>query len=43
MPILGFDPGGPPVPDDGLSIDMVTSGSTMRVVDGLPALRDADL
>ena len=41
--LSAFEPGGPPVPDDGLSIDMVTSGSTVRVVDGLPALRDAEL
>ena len=41
--LSAFEPGGPPVPDDGLSIDMVASGSTVRVVDGLPALRDAEL
>ena len=41
--LSAFEPGGPPVPDDGLSIDMVASGSTVRVMDGLPALRDADL
>ena len=42
-PLSTLMPGGPPVPDDGLSIDLVTSGNTLRVVDGLPALRDADL
>ena len=41
--LSAFEPGGPPVPDDGLSIDMVASGSTVRVMDGLPALRDAEL
>ena len=41
--LSAFEPGGPPVPDDGLSIDMVASGSTVRVMDGIPALRDADL
>jgi hypothetical protein len=42
-PFSTLEPGGPPLPDDGLSIDLVTSGSTLRVVDNLPALRDADL
>jgi hypothetical protein len=42
-PFSTLVPGGPPVPDDGLSVDMVTSGSTLRLVDGLPSLRDADL
>src|SRR5438477_3923069 len=42
-PLSTLEPGGPPLPDDGLSIDLITSGSTLRVVDGLPALRDADL
>ena len=35
--------GGPPVPDDGLSIQIVTSGSTVRPFDDLPEIRDADL
>jgi hypothetical protein len=35
--------GGPPVPDDGLSIQIVTSGSTVRPYDDLPEIRDADL
>ncbi len=42
-PLSTLEPGGPPLPDDGLSIDLVTSGSALRVVDGLPVLRDADL
>ena len=42
-PLSTLEPGGPPLPDDGLSIDLVTSGSTLRVVDNIPALRDADL
>ena len=41
--LSAFEPGGPPVPDDGLSIDMVASGTTVRVVDNIPALRDAEL
>ena len=35
--------GGPPVPDDGLSIDALATGCVVRPVDGLPALRDADM
>lgn len=42
-PFSTMVPGGPPVPDDGLSIDVVSTGNTLRVVDNLPALRDADL
>ena len=42
-PLSTLVPGGPPVPDDGLSVDMVTTGNTLRLVDGLPSLRDADL
>jgi hypothetical protein len=42
-PLSTLEPGGPPLPDDGLSIDLVTSGNTLRVVDNLPALRDVDL
>ena len=42
-PLSTLVPGGPPVPDDGLSVDLVTTGNTLRLVDGLPSLRDADL
>jgi hypothetical protein len=42
-PFSTFQPGGPPVPDDGLSVDLIASGSTLNIVDGLPALRDANL
>jgi Protein of unknown function len=35
--------GGPPVPDDGLSAQIVTSGAVVRPFDGLPEIRDADL
>jgi len=42
-PLSTMEPGGPPLPDDGLSIELVTSGSTLRVLDNFPALRDADL
>jgi hypothetical protein len=34
---------GPPIPDDGLSIEAVATNCVVKPVDGLPALRDADL
>jgi hypothetical protein len=34
---------GPPIPDDGLSIEALATGCVIRPVEGLPALRDADL
>jgi hypothetical protein len=34
---------GPPIPDDGLSIEVVGTGVEVRPVDGLPPIRDADL
>jgi Protein of unknown function len=34
---------GPPIPDDGLAVNIVASGVTVRPVDGLPSVRDADL
>jgi hypothetical protein len=34
---------GPPVPDDGLAIEIVGQGADIRPVDGLPAIRDADV
>ncbi len=34
---------GPPIPEDGLSIDLFGSDCVVRPVEGLPALRDADL
>ncbi|WP_407174081.1 DUF3971 domain-containing protein [Bradyrhizobium sp. STM 3562] len=34
---------GPPIPDDGLSINIVASGVTVHPVDGLPSVHDADL
>ena len=42
-PISTLRNGGPPVPDDGLSIQIVTSGTTVRPFDELPEIRDADL
>jgi hypothetical protein len=34
---------GPPVPDDGLSIEALATGCVIRPVKGLPPLRDADI
>jgi hypothetical protein len=34
---------GPPVPDDGLSIEATTTGTIIRPVEGLPPIHDADL
>jgi hypothetical protein len=42
-PLSTLKDGGPPVPDDGLSIDLVANGTDVRVVDGLPPIRDTDL
>jgi hypothetical protein len=42
-PTPNFKKNGPPLPDDGLSIDIETSGTTLRPIDNLPPIRDADL
>ncbi len=42
-PLQTFKASGPPTPDDGLSVDIETSGTTLRPIDNLPAIRDADL
>ncbi len=42
-PIENLKDSGPPVPDDGLSIDASAIGCVVRPVNGLPALRDADM
>jgi Protein of unknown function len=42
-PVENLTADGPPVPDDGLSIDVVGTGCVLRPVAGLPTLRDADL
>jgi hypothetical protein len=34
---------GLPMPDDGLAIDVAISGATLRPVDGLPLVKDADV
>jgi hypothetical protein len=35
--------GGPPIPDDGLSVQIVSSGTAIRPVESLPTIRDANL
>jgi hypothetical protein len=42
-PLESFKNGGPPTPDDGFSVNIETSGTTLRPVTSLPAIRDADL
>jgi len=42
-PLENLKSSGPPVADDGFSIDALATGCVIRPVDGLPALRDADL
>ena len=41
--VANFRHDGPPTPDDGLSVDIETSGTTLRPIASLPAIRDADL
>src|SRR5450830_1906026 len=42
-PLPTFKASGPPNPDDGLSVDIETSGTTLRPISNLPAIRDADV
>src|SRR5579863_1474509 len=42
-PVKNLSRKGPPIPDDGLNVNIVSNGVTLRPVDGLPAIRDADL
>ncbi len=42
-PVKNLPRKGPPIPDDGLDVNIVASGVTVRPVDGLPSVRDADL
>ncbi|WP_184083018.1 DUF3971 domain-containing protein [Afipia massiliensis] len=35
--------GGPPIPDDGLSVNFLASGLTIKPVDDMPLVRDADM
>ena len=42
-PLANFKADGAPVSDEGLSVDIETSGTTLRPLASLPAIRDADL
>ena len=42
-PFSTLQTGGPPVPNDGLSIEIVTSGTVVQPVDALPPIHDADM
>ncbi len=42
-PLPDFKASGPPMPKEGFSVDIETSGTTLRPLATLPAIRDADL
>jgi hypothetical protein len=42
-PIKNLSRRGPPIPDDGLAVNIVASGVTLHPVDEMPAVRGADL
>jgi hypothetical protein len=42
-PMKNLSRRGPPIPDDGLAVNIVASGVTLHPVDELPSVRDADL
>jgi hypothetical protein len=42
-PVRNLSRRGPPIPDDGLAVNIVASGVTVHPVDELPSVRDADL
>jgi hypothetical protein len=42
-PVHNLSRRGPPIPDDGLSVNILASGVTLRPVDDLPLVHDADL
>ena len=42
-PVRNLSRKGPPIPDDGLSVNIVASGVTVHPVDEMPPVRDADL
>ena len=42
-PIRNLSRRGPPIPDDGLAVNILASGVTLHPVDELPLVRDADL
>jgi Protein of unknown function len=42
-PVRNLSRKGPPIPDDGLAVSIVASGVTVRPVDDMPVVHDADL
>lgn len=42
-PVRNLSRKGPPIPDDGLAVNITASGVTVRPVDDLPVVRDADM
>ncbi len=42
-PVRNLSRKGPPIPDEGLAVNIVASGVTVRPVDQMPSVRDADL
>jgi hypothetical protein len=42
-PVRNLSRRGPPIPDDGLAVNIVASGVTLRPVDELPVMQNADL
>jgi hypothetical protein len=42
-PVRNLSRRGPPIPDDGLAVNILGTGVTLRPVDDLPLVRDADL
>lgn len=42
-PVKNLSRRGPPIPDDGLAVTIVANGVSLRPVDDLPLIRDADL
>src|SRR5450631_3519434 len=42
-PVRNLSRRGPPIPDDGLSVNIVASGVSLHPVDRMPSVRDADL
>ncbi|MGH6741283.1 MAG: AsmA-like C-terminal region-containing protein, partial [Bradyrhizobium sp.] len=42
-PLVTLQSGGPPIPEDGLSIEIAGNNVTLNPVEGLPPIRDADL
>jgi hypothetical protein len=42
-PVRNLSRKGPPIPDDGLAVNIVATGVTVRPVDEMPSVRDADM